>query len=134
MNEFFTRINDRLKPGGKGLIQAITIRDQRMEHYRNNVDFIQRYIFPGGFLPSVQMLANNVSNRTDMFITNLKDIGLDYARTLELWRHAFNANLAQLDREKYDDAFVRLWNYYFCYCEGAFKERAISTVQLTLEK
>ena len=131
---FFEQCNDRLKEGGKLLIQSITIADQRFEHYKNNVDFIQRYIFPGGFLPSVNVLSEQLTESSEMVIEGLHDIGLDYAKTLADWRSSFLDSWTELTQFGYDEQFKRLWLYYFAYCEGAFLERSISTVHLVARK
>lgn len=131
---FFSTCNKHLKPHGKMLIQAITISDQRYDQYRNGVDFIQRYIFPGGCLPSINIMAGNVSTKTDMVITGLHDIGQDYAQTLKHWYERFQASLHEIRKLGYGDDFIRLWQFYFCYCEGAFLERNISTVHLIAAK
>ena len=131
---FFKQCNDRLKPGGKVLIQAITIADQRFEYYKKNVDFIQKYIFPGGFLPSVNILSQHLTEHTDLVMESLDDIGLDYARTLNDWRKNFLDSWSDLNSFGYDDTFKRLWLYYFAYCEGAFLERSTSTVHLVARK
>lgn len=131
---FFSTCNKHLKPHGKMLIQAITISDQRYDQYRNGVDFIQRYIFPGGCLPSINVMAGNVSTKTDMVITGLHDIGQDYAQTLKHWYERFQASLQEIKKLGYGDDFIRLWQFYFCYCEGAFLERNISTVHLIAAK
>jgi cyclopropane-fatty-acyl-phospholipid synthase len=131
---FFEQCNDRLKEGGKLLIQSITIADQRFEHYKNNVDFIQRYIFPGGFLPSVNVLSEQLTESSEMVIEGLHDIGLDYAKTLADWRSSFLDSWTELTHFGYDEQFKRLWLYYFAYCEGAFLERSISTVHLVARK
>ncbi|MGB0936113.1 MAG: class I SAM-dependent methyltransferase [Colwellia sp.] len=131
---FFKQCNDRLKRGGKLLIQSITIADQRFDYYKKNVDFIQRYIFPGGFLPSVNVLSDHMSNHTNLVMESLDDIGLDYARTLADWRTNFLASWTELTQFGYDDTFKRLWLYYFAYCEGAFLERSTSTVHLVMRK
>ncbi|TYK66202.1 SAM-dependent methyltransferase [Colwellia echini] len=131
---FFKQCNERLKPGGKLLIQAITIADQRFDYYKSNVDFIQKYIFPGGFLPSVNALSQHITEHTDLVIENLEDIGLDYAKTLSDWRVSFLASWSELTTLGYDDTFKRLWLYYFAYCEGAFLERSTSTVHLVARK
>lgn len=131
---FFKQCNDRLKKGGKLLIQSITIADQRFEHYKNNVDFIQRYIFPGGFLPSVTVLAEHLTYHTELVTESIDDIGLDYASTLAHWREAFLKSWPELVPFGYDEEFKRLWLYYFAYCEGAFLERSTSTVHLVARK
>ncbi|WP_448568256.1 class I SAM-dependent methyltransferase [Thalassotalea ganghwensis] len=134
MKSFFEQCNERLKPGGKLLIQAITIADQRFEHYSRNVDFIQRYIFPGGFLPSIHFMSEHIKENTHMVIESLHDIGIDYARTLAHWRDAFLDAWPEIKPHGFDEKFKRLWLYYFGYCEGAFLERAISTVHLVARK
>lgn len=134
LSSFFETCNKHLKEDGKMLIQAITIADQRYHSYRKGVDFIQRYIFPGGCLPSVNIMANNISNKTDMVITELHDIGQDYAKTLNHWHQRFDDALERVKQLGYDDNFIRLWKFYFSYCEGAFLERRISTVHLIAAK
>lgn len=134
MQSFFTQCNNRLKPGGKLLIQAITIADQRFQSYLNNVDFIQRYIFPGGFLPSITLISEHLRDNTDMVIEEVHDIGLDYAKTLAHWREAFLLNWTELKEHGYDERFKRLWLYYLGYCEGAFIERSTSSIQLVARK
>lgn len=131
---FFKQCSQLLKPDGLMLIQAITIADQRYHYYRKNVDFIQKYIFPGGCLPSVEQMTKQVSKSTDMLVRHLEDIGLHYAQTLADWRDNFFNNLKQIKALGYDDEFIRMWEFYLCYCEGGFRERAISTVQVVLNK
>ena len=131
---FFQQCNQRLKPGGKLLIQSITIADQRFDNYKHNVDFIQRYIFPGGFLPSVTVLTQNLTQHTELVTESISDIGLDYAKTLAHWREAFLNAWSELTQFGYDEKFKRLWLYYFAYCEGAFLERSTSTVHLLARK
>lgn len=134
LESFFSQCDHLLKPGGKMLLQAITIADQRFDFYRKNVDFIQRYIFPGGFLPSITEISQRTSHHTNMVIESLHDIGLDYAKTLAHWRENFLASWHELPQFGYDENFKRLWLYYFAYCEGAFLERSTSTVHVVLRK
>ncbi|WP_281556339.1 cyclopropane-fatty-acyl-phospholipid synthase family protein [Thalassomonas sp. RHCl1] len=134
LESFFRQCNLRLKSGGKMLLQSITIADQRFDYYRNNVDFIQCYIFPGGFLPSITEIARRTQIHTDMVIEKIDDIGLHYAKTLAHWREQFLDSWRELTELGYDESFKRLWLYYFGYCEGAFLERAISTVQVVFRK
>lgn len=131
---YFSQVSKLLKPDGLALIQAITIADQRHEQYLRSVDFIQRYIFPGGSLPSVAVLAEQVASHSDLTIRHLEDIGLDYARTLHDWRSRFEGQLPAVRELGFSEAFIRLWRYYLCYCEGGFRERAISTVHLVMTK
>ena len=131
----FFEVCDRcLKPGGKLLIQSITIADQRFNYYKDNVDFIQRYIFPGGFLPSISVLSDHLAKYSDLVVESIDDIGLDYAKTLADWRIAFLKSWSELTKFGYDEEFKRLWLYYFAYCEGAFLERSTSTVHLLARK
>lgn len=134
MPTFFKTCNRLLKPNGKMALQAITIADQRMKSYANSVDFIQKYIFPGGFLPSLTMMAEMFTEQTDMVIRHIDDIGYDYAQTLADWRVQFNQAHPQLMQHGYDERFGRMWNYYLCYCEGGFRERTVSAVQLVATK
>jgi cyclopropane-fatty-acyl-phospholipid synthase len=131
---FFQQCNDRLKEGGKLLIQSITIADQRFDYYKDNVDFIQRYIFPGGFLPSINILSQHITSHSSLVIESLDDIGLDYAKTLADWRTNFLSSWSNLAILGYDNTFKRLWLYYFAYCEGAFLERSTSTIHLVARK
>jgi cyclopropane-fatty-acyl-phospholipid synthase len=134
MAEFFAKCNSLLKDDGLMLVQAITILDSRYDHYRTNVDFIQRYIFPGGCLPSIAIMSKHVAEQTNMMLDNIQDIGLHYARTLADWRKGFDANWQALTEFGFDEQFKRLWHFYLAYCEGAFLERVISTHQLVLRK
>jgi cyclopropane-fatty-acyl-phospholipid synthase len=131
---YFKQCAQLLKSNGLMLIQAITIREQRYEQACRNVDFIQRYIFPGGALPSVQKMLDVVSRDTDMNLLHMEDFGLHYARTLRLWHENFRHAHGRLTELGYDDYFLRLWEFYLCYCEGGFLERAIGTAQLLLAK
>lgn len=131
---FFKKCSSLLKQDGKMLIQAITIRDQAYRQYANSVDFIQKHIFPGGFLPSNSKMLDVMSKKTDLVVRGLDDFGFDYARTLKDWRQRFNSNFDQIREFGFDDHFKRLWNFYFCYCEGGFRERTISVVHVIATK
>ncbi|NWA05228.1 SAM-dependent methyltransferase [Pseudomonas gingeri] len=131
---YFKQCAHLLKSDGLMLLQAITIRDQRYEQAKNTVDFIQRYIFPGGALPSVQKMLDVVSRETDMNLLHMEDFGLHYARTLRLWHENFRRAHGRLGELGYDDYFLRLWEFYLCYCEGGFLERTIGTAQLLLAR
>ncbi len=115
-------------------IQAITIADQRYEHYSNNVDFIQKYIFPGGFLPSITAITQATTQYSDLVLRDLLDIGEDYAKTLSDWKARFNDSESKVRMLGFDDRFIRMWNYYFCYCEGGFRAKSISTVHMTFQR
>ena len=133
-SSYFQRCSQLLKPEGKMVIQAITIADQRYEAARNSVDFIQRYIFPGGSLPSVAVIADHLARDTDMQMIHLRDITRDYALTLASWRKRFLAAQSTVEKMGFEQSFVRMWEFYLAYCEGGFRERIIGTVQLAFAK
>jgi cyclopropane-fatty-acyl-phospholipid synthase len=133
-SSYFSRCSQLLKPNGKMVIQAITIADQRYEAAHKSVDFIQRYIFPGGSLPSVAVIADHLARDTDMQMVHLRDITRDYALTLAHWRERFLAAQAAVRQLGFDQTFVRMWEFYLAYCEGGFRERIIGTVQLAFAK
>jgi len=130
---YFAKIASLLKSGGQALIQAITIEDHRYEEALHNVDFIKRYIFPGSFIPGLARLQHSI-DAAAMEMCEAFDIGLSYARTLMHWRQRFCARLDEIRALGFDEQFIRMWLYYFAYCEGGFAERAISDVQLHLRK
>ena len=131
---YFAKCGELLKPDGAMLIQAITITDQRYDEYRRSIDFIQRYIFPGSGLPSSAVMTDCVSRKTDMRLLGLEDIGLHYATTLHRWRDNFFKRIDEVRQQGFSSAFIRMWEFYLCYCEGAFLERAISDVQILFAK
>ncbi len=131
---YFRKLNDLLKPGGRLFLQAITIADQRYAEYSRGEDFIRKHVFPGGFLPSLNVICDLMARKTDLVMRDLLDIGHDYADTLARWRESFLDNLEGLRGEGYPAEFLRLWDYYFAYCEGGFRERRISAVQLLASK
>lgn len=132
--QYFSGCASLLKDDGLMLLQAITIPDQRFEYAQKSVDFIQRYIFPGGSLPSHETILSSVRKHTDLLMVGMQEIGEDYARTLEVWRERFMAKLDQVRELGFDDYFIRMWNYYLCYCQGGFEERIIGTSQILLAK
>jgi cyclopropane-fatty-acyl-phospholipid synthase len=131
---YFRKCSELLEPHGAMLLQSITIRDQHYEQALRSVDFIQRYVFPGACIPSVTALCERVARCTDMTLFGLEDIGPHYATTLRAWRREFLAHLPQVRALGFDEEFVRLWEFYLCYCEGGFEERAIGDVQMLLTK
>ncbi|MGL4980076.1 MAG: class I SAM-dependent methyltransferase, partial [Plesiomonas sp.] len=128
---YFAKIASLLTPQGRFLIQGITIRDQRYQVYRSQTDFIRRYIFPGGFLPSLSVILDTLTRHTDLNVVQMHDFGHHYARTLHLWRAAFNEHAFAIQQLGASDEFIRLWDFYFAYCEAGFLERAISVVHIT---
>lgn len=131
---YFAKCADLLKPNGMALIQAITITDQRFESAKNSVDFIQRYIFPGSNIPSITAMLSSITKVSDLRLFNLEDIGPHYATTLAAWRHNFFNKLQEVRALGYSEAFIKMWEFYLCYCEGGFTERALGDVHLLLVK
>ncbi|WP_052719242.1 SAM-dependent methyltransferase [Halomonas sp. HG01] len=134
LETYLTTLDRLLTDDGMAMLQAITIRDQRYEAAKREMDFIKRYIFPGGFLPSQSIILDGLTRHTSLNLVGLEEIGQHYARTLREWRHRFEANLETVRRLGYDERFIRMWRYYLCYCEGGFLERTIGTSQLLLAK
>ena len=131
---YFGKCSQLLKPNGLILLQAITISDQRYESATKSVDFIQRYIFPGSCIPSVTAMLNSITKSTDMRLFNLEDIGPHYATTLARWRQNFFKHIDEIRALGYPETFIRMWDFYLCYCEGGFEERALGDVHLLLIK
>jgi len=129
---YFKKCCELLKPEGQMLLQAITIADQRYDQYKTDVDFIKRYIFPGGCLTSVTDMSRTMTGHTDMRVIHLEDIGPHYATTLRHWHDRFFDGIDKVRELGYSDAFLRMWQFYLCYCESAFIERAIGNVQLLI--
>jgi cyclopropane-fatty-acyl-phospholipid synthase len=134
MDGYFRQCSRLLKPSGAMLLQSITICDQFYDQARRSVDYIKRFIFPGSFIPSVQSIVDSVARATDMKLFHLEDIGPHYARTLRLWRERFLARRSDVRAQGYPESFVRMWEYYLCYCEGGFEERQLGDVQMLLTK
>jgi cyclopropane-fatty-acyl-phospholipid synthase len=134
LETYFTKCSTLLKPDGIMLIQAITIQDQFYDQAIKSVDFIQRYIFPGGFIPSVTAISNAVKNATDTRLFQMEDIGPHYATTLRDWRKNFFNNIEQIKALGYSDQFIAMWEFYLCYCEGGFLERILGTSHLVFVK
>jgi len=132
--EFFRRCSSLLNSNGLMLVQAITMEEQRFEKAKNSVDFIQRYIFPGGALPTLTGLAVAATRNTDLRPLDVRDITLHYSETLKRWKKNFNENIQEIKDMGFDENFQRMWNYYLAYCEGAFFERAIGCVQMQFHK
>ena len=134
LDRYFSVCDRLLKPGGMMVLQTIVIADELYETYRRSVDFIQRYIFPGGFLPSVSDIRKRLSSITGLSVSNIDDISDHYPRTLRMWRDRFSANKDHLQALGYSKRLLRLWEYYFCYSEGGFLERSVGDVQFVLTK
>ncbi|PAV24563.1 cyclopropane-fatty-acyl-phospholipid synthase [Tamilnaduibacter salinus] len=134
LDSYFRQISHLLKPDGLALVQAINMPEQRYQRALKNVDFIQRFIFPGSFIPSFGAMLDAVRTGTDLTLTHSEDVGFHYARTLRDWRDRFVANRDRIRGLGYDEAFLRLWTFYFCYCEAGFSERAIGVSQIVFAK
>jgi len=133
-NTFFRACSQLLHDKGMMLLQAITIRDQEFQPYIHSVDFIKRYIFPGGCVTSVAAMLASIARVTDLRIFHLEDITPHYARTLREWRKRFFDNIQKVRALNFPETFIRMWEYYLCYCEGGFSERYIGNVQMLLTK
>ncbi|WP_417521555.1 class I SAM-dependent methyltransferase [Marinobacter sp.] len=134
LDSYFSQINALLKPNGLALVQAINMPEQRYQRALKNVDFIQRFIFPGSFIPSFGAILESVRNESNLVLTHSEDTGFHYARTLRDWCDRFMANRETLESMGYDQAFRKLWHFYFAYCEAGFSERAIGVSQLVFAK
>ena len=130
---YFRKVRDCLKPGGKAGLQIITIADRSFAAYRKRADFIQRYIFPGGMLPSPAVLRQQVAQAGLTWADNL-EFGLDYAETLRQWRERFRAAWPDIRTQGFDERFRRMWEYYFSYCEAGFRSGNIDVTQVTLAR
>ncbi|MFT3907765.1 MAG: cyclopropane-fatty-acyl-phospholipid synthase family protein [Steroidobacteraceae bacterium] len=134
LDTYFAQCSRLLKNSGAMLLQAITIRDQLYERALQSVDFIQRHIFPGSFIPSITAMSQSLLRATDLKIARLNDIGPHYARTLAEWRRNVMDKLDRVRALGYPDSFIRMWEFYLCYCEGGFAERQLGDVQMLLIK
>jgi cyclopropane-fatty-acyl-phospholipid synthase len=134
LETFFRCCSDLLKDQGTMLLQAITIADQAFERHKKEVDFIKRYIFPGSCIPSVTAIGDAVAEATDLRLVHLEDITPHYARTLKTWRERFFENIQQVRALGYSETFIRMWEFYLCYCEAGFQERYLGDVQILFAK
>jgi len=131
---FLTTCSHLLKPEGMMALQAITIKDQRYRRHVRDVDFIKRYIFPGSCLTAVTHLCDVATRATDLQLVHMEDITPHYARTLRCWRERFLNQIDIVTKMGFPESFIRMWEYYFCYCEGAFQERYIGDVQMVFSR
>ncbi len=130
---YFKTLYDRLKPGGEAVIQVITIEEDRFENYRNNADFIQRYIFPGGMLLTPRVVQEQ-AEQAGLELNHQQAFGQDYAKTLSAWRDNFEAAWESIQPLGFDERFRRLWRYYLCYCESGFRHESIDVYLFRLKK
>jgi cyclopropane-fatty-acyl-phospholipid synthase len=134
LETYFGKCAKLLKPEGMMLVQAITMGDDRYDSYRKSVDFIQQYVFPGSCLTSVSAMATAAGRSGDLRPSHLEDMTPHYAKTLRMWRENFFARINDVRSLGYSESFIRLWNYYLCYCEAGFEEGHCGSVQLLLAK
>ena len=131
---FFKHCDRLLKPGGKVALQVITMPDHRYEQYKGKSDWIQKYIFPGGHLPSVQALNQAMQEASSLRLESQFSFGTDYAETLRRWRDRFETNWDSIHELGFSHRFQRMWRYYLCYCEAGFDEHYIDVQQLVLAR
>jgi cyclopropane-fatty-acyl-phospholipid synthase len=134
LETFFRHCSERLTTDGMMLLQAITIPDDRYDLHTRSVDFIKRYIFPGSFIPSITAMSRATASDTDLRMFHLEDITPHYTRTLREWRVRFLARRDEVRALGYPESFLRMWEYYLCYCEGSFEERYNGNVQIVFTK
>lgn len=130
---YFDVLKDKLKPGARAVLQVICINEDRFEHYRKNTDFIQKYIFPGGMLPS-PCKVRELADDSGLVLASEKEFGSDYAKTLALWRHSFQRAWPELQAQGFDTRFKRMWEYYLCYCEAGFNYKSVDVRLFELKK
>ena len=131
MDQYFGTIKNVLNYGGTAAIQGIVIKDDLFERYRANEDFIQKYIFPGGFLPSIQFMENLIK-KNGLKLEKINTYSEDYARTLATWRKNFLGAWEKISSLGFDEYFKRMWEFYLSYCEGGFKSRNINLIQFSM--
>jgi cyclopropane-fatty-acyl-phospholipid synthase len=131
LNKYFSTIKENLKPGGIGAIQAIVIKDELFDRYRKNEDFIQKYIFPGGFLPSLQSIKSHCK-QSGLELTGCNSYGSHYSNTLKEWRGNFARSWKDISKQGFDSSFKKIWDFYFSYCEAGFKSKNIDLIQFSL--
>ena len=134
LDQYFGKCSSLLRPDGSLVLQAIVAPERGYAEYLRNVDFIQRYIFPGGCLPSMAAMLESVGRSTDLRFVHAEDFAPHYAETLRRWRTAFFERLDDVRTQGYSEEFIRLWTYYLCYCEAVFEERHIGVVQIQFDK
>ena len=131
--EYFKKIKDSLKEEGIAAIQAITIDDKIYNRYKLKTDFIQKYIFPGGFLPSKNEILK-LSSQNGLNFDKCNSYGLDYSNTLKIWRNDFQKKWDIISKQGFDETFRRMWNFYLSYCEAGFKSKNIDLIQFSMNK
>ena len=131
LKNYFKTIKDNLQSNGIAAIQAITIDDKLFDRYKTKEDFIQKYIFPGGFLPSKKCLYQ-YANQNGLGVDQYNSYGLHYSNTLNIWRNEFIKKWEDISKQGFDLTFKRMWNFYLSYCEAGFKSKNIDLIQFSL--
>ena len=131
LKKYFQIIKENLLNDGVAGIQAITIHDKLFDRYKTKEDFIQKYIFPGGFLPSKKSLYK-YANENNLQVDQYNSYGLHYSNTLNIWRSEFTKKWEEISKQGFDLTFKRMWNFYLSYCEAGFKSRNIDLIQFSL--
>ena len=131
LKNYFGTIKNNLKDNGTAAIQAITIDDKLFDRYKTKEDFIQKYIFPGGFLPSKKSLYQ-YANQNGLEVEQYNSYGLHYSNTLNIWRNEFTKKWEEISKQGFDLTFKRMWNFYLSYCEAGFKSKNIDLIQFSL--
>ena len=131
LNQYFQTIKKSLKEGGLAAIQGITIKDDLFERYRVNEDFIQKYIFPGGFLPSLDFIKN-LTEKNKLRLERVDSYSDHYARTLSIWRKNFYSSWKSILPLGFDNSFKKIWEFYLSYCEAGFKAKNIDLIQFSM--
>ena len=134
ISEYFRKLSSLLKPDGLMALQGITYNDQNFDTYKDSVDFIKKYIFPGSCLISISQIIDVIKNKTDLSMIDMEDITRHYAETLNRWRKNFMSVLPEVKEMGYSKAFINMWEFYFLYCEAGFLERNIGDVQMVFAK
>ena len=130
LNKYFETIKNNLKPNGIGAIQAIIIKDELFDRYKKNQDFIQKYIFPGGFLPSLKSIKN-YTKKTGLTLRGYNSYGIHYSHTLSKWRENFIGSWNNISKQGFDSSFKKIWDFYFSYCEAGFRAKNIDLIQFS---
>ena len=131
LDKYFNVIKENLSSGGRGAIQAIVIKDELYSRYKNKEDFIQKYIFPGGFLPSLKFL-DQLSNKSGLKIDKYYSYGSHYSNTLQKWRESFLNSWEHISKQGFNQSFKKMWDFYFSYCDAGFKSKNIDLIQFSL--
>jgi cyclopropane-fatty-acyl-phospholipid synthase len=134
LGTYFATIDRLLAPDGLAAVQVITIPEQRYDSYKRRPDFIQRYIFPGGHLPSLEAMSGTMGKASELYVDDVENIGMHYAETLRRWRERFLDRADEVRELGFDEPFVRMWEFYLAYCEAAFLARYINDLQLVLTR